>query len=205
MNQPRGTSSSVGGPQGQPLRATRSTPLVPLLVVASVVLVSIVAGVLAISLQKGGALTVSDVGALAELAPVQAKLMPLDACKISYAARDKRGNRSHLESVFVDSCTGRDRFEAVVITVPRGPRGLGFVMERDAQSERFKVLVEKDEVPFPDLVTALSTYTPIVVEEFSRTLEVNRQRDQTYDADVRRKQKEAAERKAGAKQSYPTQ
>lgn len=161
---------------------------------------------LAIGLQKGGFLTVSDVGALAELAPVQAKLMPLDACKISYAERDKRGNRKHFESVFVHTCTGRARVESVVIKVPSAPRGVvGFVMERDAQSERFKVLVEKDEVPFPDLVATLGTYTPIIVENFSKELDVNRQRDQTYDADLRRKQKEAADRKAAAKPSYPTQ
>ena len=193
-----------------PPAAPRRSPQPPakksvwlIVAVAATVATGVLLGALLIGLTKGGFLTTTDVGTLSELAPIQAQLMPLDACEISYARRDKRGNRAHLESVFIKPCSG-DRNDSVVLTVPRRS-GVGFSMERDTQGSPFKVLVEKDDVPFPELVAALNAYTPIMVTQHATELERIRKQSQAFQESMRRQQKEAADRKAGAKQTYPSQ
>lgn len=191
-------------PPSPPLRQAPAKKNVWLgVAVAATVAAGVVSAALLVGFKKGGFLSTTDVGQLSELAPIQAQLMPLDACEITYARRDKRGNRVHLESVFIRPCTG-SRNDGVVLTVPRRS-GVGFSMERETQSSRFEILVEKDDVPFPELVAALNAYTPIMVTQYATELERIRKQSQAFQESMRRQQKEAADRKAGAKQTYPSQ
>lgn len=174
-------------------------------IIPAILLTGVGLGVLTLGLKKGGFLTTSDVGSLSEMADFQAKLRPLDVCSLTYARRDKRGNRSHLDSVFVESCSraSSGRVDTVVITVPRHP-AVGFTMERDAPSEPFKLLVEKDEVVFKDLVATLADVTPRVVTEFDARLQKNRSADANYQRGVDEQRRQEQERKSKAGQSYPT-
>ncbi len=35
----------------------------------------------------------------------QQQLLPIDACHIEYAGRDKRGNRKHFDALFIETCS----------------------------------------------------------------------------------------------------
>jgi hypothetical protein len=133
-------------------------------------LAGLVSGPLWVGLKKGGFLTLSDVGHLPELAHVQDALRPLDACAMEYARRDKHGHRAHFESVFVTPCSDRSAVVVVKVEDGWGRRGVGFELARSASDQRWRVLVEKDEVPFADLVGALNAYAPIIAVEYPQKL-----------------------------------
>lgn len=172
-----------------------------LLIFGLPVLLGVPLALLAIGLRKGGFLDTSNVGALAELAPYQEKLRPLDACRIRYALRDKRGHRSLTESVFVETCTGTN--EVVVVKVPHH-RDVGFEMKRRSASEPFDVLVEKKEVPFPSLLATFEDFTPRILANFEKTLSENRARDGAYRRQLDERRRADETRKATAKESYPS-
>jgi hypothetical protein len=93
----------------------------------------------------------SDVGELVELSGIQSKLTAKNICEANYATRDNRGHRTHYDGLFLTPCIGRE-FETVLLqsTAPFTQKGSGFRLRRDNMSDRFRVWVEKDEVPFPD-------------------------------------------------------
>ncbi|AKU96304.1 hypothetical protein AKJ09_02968 [Labilithrix luteola] len=165
----------------------------------------VVLGVLTIGMKKGGFLTTSNVGDLEDLAPIQAQLMPLDACQIDYATRDKSGRRNHLDVAFVTPCSDSDRRVVIHVSSGWGSRGVGFQMKRSSQANRWKVLVEKDEVPFPELKGALEEIASTMTTSYVPQLEDARARSKAYEDGVQARKKEEEARKNGAKSSYPTQ
>lgn len=173
-----------------------------LLIIFGVIGLGVGLGFANIGLSKGGFLTTTDVGALAELAPTQAQLAPLDACEIEYAGRDKRGNRKHLDSIFVTTCSSGTS-NTVVIKVPQRS-GVGYHMKRSSPAKPFAIMVEKNEVVFQDLLDALAVHTPLVAAQFGDTLQKNRtmMAEHYRNSDAQRKAEQ--DRKSRAKESYPT-
>ncbi|MBK6692407.1 MAG: hypothetical protein IPG50_09410 [Myxococcales bacterium] len=193
------------GPTPPSSKAQHPTRLPVRIIMVAALLVGVGLSVLTLGLKKGGFLTTSDVGGLSEMAGFQAMLRPLDACSLAYAERDKRGARAHLESVFVESCSrgSSGGVDTVVVKVPRY-RGVGFTMKRAAPNETFKILVEKDEVVFQDLVAALTDMTPRVVAEFAPKLASQRASGAAFQQQTDEHKRLEQERKAKAGQSYPT-
>ncbi len=172
-------------------------------IVVSIVALSIAGSIVTIGLKKRGLLSMSNVGELPELAFVQDALRPLDACELRYASRDKRGRRQQLDVVFGRSCDNRSH---VVINVPPGwgHKSVGFLLERGSASAAWEVLVEKDDVPFPDLVGALREMVPIISAEYA-TKKAEYDRDMAhYDDETRKRKADEEARKDGAKSSYPS-
>lgn len=161
--------------------------------------------VLAVGMQKGGFLTLTDVGELPELADVQARLMPLDLCEIEYAGRGKLGQRTRFDHLRTSPCSG-DGYEGMSVAVPEdwGRKNVGYQLSRRGPGERFKVLVEKDEVPFPDLLGALADHVPVLVERYTTQLAEQRTASAAHDAQLSQQRADEAARKAGAAGSYPT-
>lgn len=166
---------------------------------------TIVTIVVLMGLQKGGFLTLTDVGELPELADVQARLMPLDLCGLEYADRDKHGHRTSFDYLHTRPCSS-SRYEGMAVAVPAvwGYKNVGYELTRDGPGERFKILVEKDEVPFTDLLGALGDHVPVLVEKYTKELAEQRAMMADYDGQVARQRAEEAARKAGAAGSYPT-
>jgi hypothetical protein len=170
-------------------------------------MLGLLSGFLVRAFSKGGVFTLSDVGNLAELKPMQASLAPLDLCSVEYGRRDKRGRRQHADSLFLESCSpGRHGRDTVVVPVPAEwtRRGLGFSMARDRVGEPFSVLVEKDEVPFPDLVALLGGVTPLIEQQFPVKLASQRASDAAADSSGQARERAEEARKARAKESWPT-
>lgn len=155
--------------------------------------------------QKGGCLTYSEVGDLQELEFVQTALRPLDACKIEYGQRDRRGVRRFPESIFLKTCSKGSQDSLVIRVGPEwAGRDIGFTMTRAAQAERWEVIVESDEVPFPDLLAALQAFTPKIAAEFPDLLREERASMDAYDAGLAEQKRAAQERRDAARGSYPT-
>jgi len=166
--------------------------------------VGIALGLLIVGFKKGGFLTTTDVGELEQFAEVQKQLRPLDACSIHYALRDKRGARQHFDAVFVEACS-RGSYDHVVIRVPQGwgLKNVGFELTRDGVGDRFKVLVEKDEVPFNDLVAAMNDLMPRVANEYPNELARVRTQMENFDRETRERRAAEEARKRGAAETYP--
>lgn len=164
----------------------------------------IAVGLLAVGLQRGGFLTTTDVGELPQFAQMQAQLRPLDICRVEYALRDKRGARRHLDTLFIETCS-RGAYDHVLLPVPTtwDRKHLGFELRRWSTSDRFALLVEKRDVPFPDLVAAVEAFTPVIVAEFPSKLAEVRAQMEVYDRDVTRRREAEEARKRGAADSYP--
>ncbi|WPB73213.1 hypothetical protein KYC5002_29640 [Archangium violaceum] len=122
---------------------------------------------LVIGFQKEGFLRTSDVGDLADLASVQEQLRPLDACEIAYRRWDAKGRRRYPDSVTMRDCDS-NTFSTIYIKVPTTwlDQGVGFTMSRGSRSERWEILVDKDEVPFPALKEALEHFAPIIAAQY---------------------------------------
>ncbi len=158
-----------------------------------------------IGMQKGGFLTLTDVGELPELADVQSRLRPLDLCKVQYGRRGKRIGRSSFEYLSLVPCT-RIKHESVSLDVPDdwGRKNVLYELTRSGPDERFQVMVEQAEVQFPDLLGALADHVPVVVEGYTAKLAQERASAAAYEAEMARVLAEEAARKAGAAGSYPT-
>lgn len=174
------------------------------LIIVLVWFVGIALGLLIVGFKKGGFLTTTDVGELEQFAEVQKQLRPLDACSIHYALRDKRGNRQHFDAVFVEACS-RGSYDHVVIRVPEtwGHKHVGFELTRDGVGDRFKVLVEKDEVPFDDLVAAMNDLMPRVANEYPKELARVRTQMENFDRETQERRAAEEARKRGAAETYP--
>ncbi|MFY2562184.1 hypothetical protein ACN469_31605 [Corallococcus terminator] len=196
MEQPSSQSTS-GSP---PVNKYSSTQV--LLFIAGTLFVGIGLGVVSVGLKKGGFLTTTDVGGLAELASIQEQLRPLEACEITYNTRDKRGHRKHPDTVFTRTCTAGD-FMSVTIRVPSTWSNVGFEMTRGSMSEPWEVLVEKDEVPFPELKAALYHFAPLIAAQYPDGLRERRERSNAYEHERRERERAEEERKKGAKNTYP--
>lgn len=146
----------------------------------------------------------TDVGGLQVLADIQAQLRPLRACGVEYGERGRRGKVGSHTDVWVSACEN-DRFAGVRIAVPteRQVERVAFNLERDSVSEPWKILVDKNQVPFPELERALKQLSPFLAEEvpsrLAQAIEVK------VAADRERQAREAAEpgRREAAKNSYP--
>lgn len=169
-----------------------------------IILVGLGLAALVIGFQKEGFLRTSDVGDLAELSSVQEQLRPLDACEIAYRRWDAKGRRKHPDSVTLRDCDS-NTFGSISIKVPTTwlDQGVGFTMNRDSRSERWEILVDKDEVPFPALKEALEHFAPIIAAQYPARLSKELQEE----ADFRRHTEEyrrSLEPKESVKSSYPT-
>lgn len=172
-------------------------------VILGIVVLSIGGSIVTIGLKKGGLLTMTNVAELPDLAFVQDDLRALDACELRYAGRNKRGQRSHLDLVFAVSC---DKRSHPVINVPAtwGQKGVGFLLERRTAAQPWEVLVEKDDVPFPDLLGALHEMTPIIAAQYPpKKIEYDRS-IANVDADIAKHKADEEARKTSAKSSYPS-
>ena len=173
-------------------------------IITGVLATGIALGVLNVGRQKGGFLTTTDVGELEQFAKIQEQLRPLDACSIHYALRDKRGTRRHFDAVFVEACS-RGAYDHVVIRVPEtwGFKNVGFEMTRGGVGDRWEILVEKNEVPFADLVAALEDLSPRIAAEYPKELARVRAQMENYDRDVAQRRAADEARKQGAAETYP--
>jgi hypothetical protein len=183
----------------QTRRAAKSNLVLPLILAIPILGVGL--GVLGIGLKKGGFLTTTDVGGLDALGPIQARLMALNICEMQHATRDKRGNRTHRETIFVTPCSTARAYERVVIKVPQ--RAVHYEMKRSSSADRFKILVEKDDVVFDDLVSALGEHASILENTYQRQLDQDRAMDANYQRGVDEARKAEQERKERAKGSFP--
>ncbi|MBZ4397209.1 hypothetical protein [Myxococcus sp. AS-1-15] len=147
-----------------------------------------------------------DVGALQEMAGIQAQLGSLKLCKVQYGVRGRRMKSGSHESVWVSACE-QDRFTGARIDVPteRQVQHVTFDLDRTSVSEPWKILVDKNRVPFPDLQRALEQLAPLLREKTPEAL--TRAIEERAAADRRREESEAAERarREAAKDSYPRQ
>ncbi|MBN8467394.1 hypothetical protein JYJ95_12795 [Corallococcus exiguus] len=175
-----------------------------LVITCSMIALGIGLGVVLVGFQKGGFLTTSDVGGLPELARIQEQLRPLEACSLTYQRRDKRGHRKHPDSVFLQTCT-RGEYIGVVIDVPTtwAARGVGFEMTRGSMTEPWEILVEKQEVPFPDLKEALEHFAPLIVASYPERLRERRGGASEMERQLNEQKRMEQERKERAKGSYP--
>ncbi|QDE91187.1 hypothetical protein BHS06_20630 [Myxococcus xanthus] len=179
-----------------------------ILIIAAVAMV--VGGIGAATLLLGrqpsdvGSLGETDVGGLQELAAIQAQLRPLRACGIEYGERGRRMKSGSHTSVWVSACEN-DRFAGVRIEVPtaRQVEGVTFDLERSSVSEPWKILVDKNQVPFPELKRTLEQLTPFLVEEIPSRLA--QAIEAKVAADRERQKRQAAEpaRREASKNSYP--
>jgi hypothetical protein len=145
----------------------------------------------------------SDVGKLAELASVQAQLMQLDACELSYNTRDRHGKRSFdSEHVHVRSCSGGSDGDTILIQVK--PARSGFTMSRGSAAAPFEIWVEKDDIPFAELKAMLEEFAPTIAAAYSTELAANRALHARVERETQRAQAAEAARKAGARETYPT-
>ncbi|OJT21609.1 hypothetical protein BO221_27795 [Archangium sp. Cb G35] len=85
--------------------------------------------------------------------------------KIAYRRWDAKGRRKHPDSVTIRDCDSNTN-GSISIKVPTTwlDQGVGFKMNRDSRSERWEILVDKDEVPFPALKEALEHFRHVGVE-----------------------------------------
>ena len=150
---------------------------------------------------------ITDVGHLPELAAVQSQLIPLDLCEIEYAARGKRDIRKNLDRLRVRACSsgGSERVDLIVPDT-WGSKEIGYTLSRGARDQRFKIQVEKAEVPLPDLVAALADHVPVILERYEEALASDRtshaaERSAREAAEARAQAEEAA-RRARAAGSY---
>ncbi|NOJ79063.1 hypothetical protein [Myxococcus xanthus] len=173
-------------------------------VICATIALSSGTGVVSQGLRKGGFLTTSDVGGLPELAQVQEQLRPLEACSITYRRRDKRGQRQHPNSVFIETCSVGE-YIIVLIDVPGtwADKGVGFEMSRGSISEPWEIQVEKAEVPFPDLEKALEHFAPLIAAQYPEKLRERRASASEMERHLDEQQRLEQERKARAKGSYP--
>ncbi|XXF76282.1 hypothetical protein P2318_24930 [Myxococcaceae bacterium GXIMD 01537] len=161
-------------------------------------------GVATVGTQSMGFLRTTDVGALPELAPIQAQLLPLAACEINYGPRGNRHRYGSATNVKVTPCGG-NTLDEVSVPVPkeRQVSNVTFDMTRDSVSEPWKVLVEKESVAFPALKRSLEQLAPVLIEQYP--VELQRDREREAERVRERKERQDAERarKEEAKNSYP--
>ncbi|MCE9670125.1 hypothetical protein LY474_20205 [Myxococcus stipitatus] len=175
-----------------------------LAIIFATIALGIGGGVVSVGLKKGGFLTTSDVGGFPELAKVQEQLRPLEACSITYQRRDKRGHRQHPNSVFIETCTVGE-YISVLIDVPGtwASKGVGFEMSRGSMSDPWVILVEKAEVPFPDLQEALTDFAPRIAAQYPDLLRKRREGAADMERHLDEQQRLKRERQERAKDSYP--
>ncbi|MCP3103674.1 hypothetical protein LZ198_32805 [Myxococcus sp. K15C18031901] len=198
------TQDGAAAPTGAQGPANKHSHSKVLAIMCATIALGIGAGVVSVGLQKGGFLTTSDVGGLPELAQVQEQLRPLEACELTYHRRDKRGHRQHPNSVFIRTCT-MGEYVSVLIEVPGtwASKGVGFEMSRASQSDPWAILVEKDEVPFPELRDALAHFAPLIAASYPAELRRQRASAGEMDRHLEEQQRMERERKERAKDSYP--
>ncbi|AKQ65612.1 hypothetical protein A176_002524 [Myxococcus hansupus] len=146
----------------------------------------------------------TDVGGLQALAGIQVQLRPLRACSAQYGERGRRGRTGSHTEVIVTACEN-DGFGFVRISVPteRQVERVAFNLARNSISEPWKILVEKDQVPFPELERALTQLAPFLAEEVPSKLAQAVEEKLAADREFQeRKAAEPARRKA-AQDSYP--
>ena len=190
--------------QPQPERKSRKSAV---LILAAVAMVGGVAAATFLLNRKPtdiGMIGKTDVGGLQALAGIQAQLRPLRACGVQYGERGRRGKVGSHTAVWVSACEN-DRFAGVSIGVPteRQVERVAFNLERASVSEPWKILVEKDQVPFPELERALNQLSPLLAEEVpSKLAQAIEEKLAAHRAWQERQAAEPARRKA-AQDSYP--
>jgi hypothetical protein len=201
-NVPGATESTAVPSNGQPVNKYSNMRVFA--VIGGTIAVGIGVGMLSIGLKKGGFLTTSDVGGLPELARIQEQLRPLEACSLTYHQRDRRGHRNHPNSVFIQPCTVGE-YISVLVEVPGtwAGKGVGFEMTRSSRSEPWEILVEKEDVPFPDLKEALEHFAPLIAAQYPEELRERREGANEMDRHLKERKRLEQERKERAKTSYP--
>ncbi|OJH33721.1 hypothetical protein [Cystobacter ferrugineus] len=80
-------------------------------------------------------------------------------------------------------------------------------MTRSSTSRRWKILVDKDEVAFPDLKDSLEHFAPIIAQQYppriQKELAEQDQRRRDVQERKREEEREVEERKERARNSYP--
>ncbi|AGC49237.1 hypothetical protein MYSTI_07965 [Myxococcus stipitatus DSM 14675] len=162
------------------------------------------AAVIGYSQLRGDSSGSTDVGALQDLAELQARLRPIPACRVEYGVRGGRHGSS--SSVRVWPC-GAERLDFVSVKVPeeRRTQDVVFDLVRESPSEPWQVLVDKDRVAFPSLKRTLEQLAPVLVEDAPKETErVRLERDALSRAEAAREDAERARREE-TKGSYPSQ
>jgi hypothetical protein len=105
----------------------------------------------------------TDVGGLAALSQVQAHLRPIDACRIEYNTRKVGVGQDDSTSIRIYACNPGEVFPTPVLyKVPADwpYRHLAFSAERSNAAVRWKIMVDRERVPFDQLEAALGSVAP---------------------------------------------
>ncbi|NVJ01327.1 hypothetical protein HV824_24885 [Myxococcus sp. AM009] len=186
---------------------TRQSGKSTVLVLAAVAMVGGVAATTILLSRKPtdiGMIGKTDVGGLQVLADIQTQLRPSRACSIRYGERGRRGKTGSHTEVVVSACEN-DRFAFVRITVPteRQVERVAFDLERNSVSEPWKILVDKDQVPFPELERALTQIAPFLAEEAPSRLAKAIEEKRAADREFQERQAAEPARRKAAQDSYP--
>ncbi|RKH15590.1 hypothetical protein D7Y13_19765 [Corallococcus praedator] len=191
-----------------PMQPARKSSKNTILIIAAVAVV--VGGMSAAVMLLGrkptdvGMIGMTDVGGLQALADIQAQLRPLRACGVEYGERGRRGKVGSHTDVWVSACEN-DRFAGVRIAVPteRQVERVAFNLERGSVSEPWKILVDKNQVPFPELERALEQLSPFLAEEVPSRLAQAIEAKLAAHREWQESQAAEPGRRDAAKNSYP--
>ncbi len=144
-----------------------------------------------------------DVSDLPELARVQALLMPLDACKITYDSASRRDYWKHLH---VAKCSDESFPPSVPFAVDPSwkTKRLAFTATRSSRTERWTIRVDKHRVAFPDLREALEGIAPQIATDYPARLATTVAESKKAKDDYEAAQTERARAAKRAKESYPS-
>jgi hypothetical protein len=144
-----------------------------------------------------------DVGDLPELARVQALLMPLDACKITY---ESTARRDYWKYLHVAKCSDESFPPSVAFAVDPTWRAkhITFTATRSSPSDRWTIRVDKSAVAFPDLRDALDAIAPQIAKEYPARLATTLAESKKAHDDYEAAQAERARAAKRAKESYPS-
>jgi hypothetical protein len=189
---------------GPPARAGR--PVLMFVAIILIFVLGIGGGLLSIGIKKGGFLQTSDVGELSQFADMQSRLRPLNICEAEYGRRTRSGARTSTEYLHIKPCETESSYETVLLKVDPAVEKTGaiFKLERGGMTEKFKLVVDKDEVPFPSLLEAVEACTKLMETDFQKKLETERADKRKYDKQVSKAQQAEQQRKATAKETYPS-
>ncbi|RYE89768.1 MAG: hypothetical protein EOO75_11270 [Myxococcales bacterium] len=85
-----------------------------------------------------------------------------------------------------------------------GNKGVVFTMRRRSAASRWEILVNQENVPFGDLVGALTELSPVIVKEYPAALAQARGTRSAADAAEEQRRRDEQARKDRARGSYPT-
>jgi hypothetical protein len=173
-----------------------------LFLVLMIILLTSIAGVVTarLSLRRISGLTSIDPPpeVAAELARLQA--MPA-GCELEYGRVHVRRSQADIhQTVWIQACG--ERWMSERIAVPQVGEHLHFRLSRDSATEAWSVEVDTERAPRSELIEAIRTFTPKILEVGPGLLVAGAARRAKADAEYEAQQRAAAEGKAKNASSY---